>query len=273
MILVNGEMTDCIPADDRGFSYGDGVFRTAAMRGGRIALWERHFAKLCADCSALDIPAPEKASLQNDLQAISSGMPDCAVRITVTRGSGGRGYAPPAPASPRRVVAASALPEYPPEYSSRGVQSRYCDQRLARQPRLAGIKHLNRLENVLARAEWSDPAVAEGLLCDDDGAVIEGTRSNLFIVEGGRLITPDLSQCGVAGVTRDAIIEHSATWGMDCRVGRVTRERLQSADEVMMVNSLIGVWPMAGLAGRTWTAFPVTGRVRQCLQALCDAPV
>lgn len=271
MILVNGERTDCIPADDRGFAYGDGVFRTAAMRRGRIPLWERHVAKLRADCSALEIPPPAGSLLQADLLAISASVPDCVVRITVTRGSGGRGYAPPDPVVPRRVVAASPLPEYPSHYANRGVHLRYCDQRLAPQRRLAGIKHLNRIENVLARGEWNDPAIAEGLLCDADGAVIEGTRSNLFIVEGGMLVTPDLSQCGVAGVTRDTIIEHSEAWGFNCRVATVSRERLQAADEVMLVNSLIGVWPVASLAGRSWSGFPLATRLRQCLEALCHA--
>jgi 4-amino-4-deoxychorismate lyase len=271
MILVNGAVTDCIPADDRGFAYGDGVFRTAAMRDGRIVLWDRHFAKLSADCKALDIPPPEQTVLQQDLQSISAVMPDCAVRITVTRGSGSRGYAPPCPAVARRVVAASPLPDYPREYASQGVGVRFCDQRLAPQGRLAGIKHLNRLENVLARAEWGDPAIAEGLLCDTDGTVIEGTRSNLILVEGGMLVTPDLSRCGVAGVTRDTVIALSASWGMNCSVDTVSRERLQAADEVMLINSLIGVWPVARLAGRHWTGFPVTGRVRQCLGALCNA--
>ncbi len=273
MILVNGEATDCIPADDRGFSYGDGVFRTLAMRSGRVTLWGRHYAKLAGDCNAIDLAAPADALLRDDMHKVAGHMPDCALRITVTRGSGGRGYALPPSAVPRRVVAASPLPQYPPELAIQGVQSRYCLQRLALQPRLAGIKHLNRLENVLARAEWSDPAIAEGLLRDADGNIIEGTRCNLFLVEGGTLVTPDLSRCGVAGVTRDIVIGQAAIAGMPCRIENVTCERLENADEVMLVNSLIGVWPVAGLAGRTWSAFPVARQVRLWLNALRDTPV
>jgi 4-amino-4-deoxychorismate lyase len=272
MILVNGEQTDCIPADDRGFAYGDGVFRTMAMRGGRVALWGRQYAKLAADCKAIDLAAPDDALLRGDLNMIAACMPDCALRITVTRGSGGRGYAIGNPAWPRRVVSAALLPRYPAEHAVRGVQVRYCRQRLALQPRLAGIKHLNRLENVLARAEWDDPAIAEGLLLDADGNIIEGTRCNLFLVESGTLVTPDLSRCGVAGVTRDSVIGQAANCGVACRIENVSGERLENADEILLVNSLIGVWPVAGLAGRKWSDFPVTRQILLWLDTLHDAP-
>lgn len=273
LILVNGEPADSIPADDRGFTYGDGVFRTLAMRAGAVPLWSRHYAKLAADCRALAIEPPPEAVLRADVRLVAGRMPDCALRITVTRGSGGRGYALPVPAMSRRVVAASALPEYPAEYAIRGVTVRYCTLRLAAQPQLAGIKHLNRLENVLARAEWDDPAIAEGLLCDVEGSVIEGTRCNLFLAERGALVTPDLSRCGVAGVTRDAIIELAAGNDMPCRIESISRERLEAADEVMLVNSLIGVWPVARLQGRSRARFDTAVRVRQWLDALRDASV
>jgi 4-amino-4-deoxychorismate lyase len=273
MVLVNGEPADRIPADDRGFTYGDGVFRTLAMRAGTVPLWSRHYAKLAADCRALAIEPPSETALHADVQLVAGRMPDCALRITVTRGSGGRGYALPVPATPRRMVSASPLPEYPAENTIHGITVRYCALRLAAQPQLAGIKHLNRLENVLARAEWDDPAIAEGLLCDVEGSVIEGTRCNLFLAERGALVTPDLSHCGVAGVTRDAIIELAAGNDMPCRIEAISRERLEAADEVMLVNSLIGVWPVARLQGRNWARFDTAARVRQWLDALRDASV
>lgn len=273
LILVNGEPADSIPADDRGFAYGDGVFRTLAMRDGAVPLWTRHYAKLASDCRALGIDTPSESDLHADIRRVAGRMSDCALRITVTRGSGGRGYGLPETVAPRRIVAASALPQYPAECTVYGVAVRYCTLRLAAQPRLAGIKHLNRLENVLARAEWNDPQIAEGLLCDTDGSVIEGTRCNLFLVERGVLVTPDLSRCGVAGVIRDAIIELAPTHGMACRMEPVSRERLEAADEVMLVNSLIGVWPVARLEGRNWAAFDTAPRLRQWLDALDDASV
>ncbi len=267
MILIDGLINSAIPVDDRGFAYGDGVFRTLAMRHGCPEFWARHYARLAADCAALAIAPPTAELLTVDLHTVAAQLPDCAIRITVTRGSGGRGYAVEPTVQSRRVVAASPLPDYPQSYRTHGVRVRYCDLRLAVQPRLAGVKHLNRLENVLARAEWSDPAVAEGLLQDADGHVIEGTRSNLFIVEGKTLITPDLSRCGVAGVTRDLVMEAAQRHGMSCQVQPVDRLRMESADEVFLVNSLIGVWPVAAAEGQTWSRYTVATLVGKWLDA------
>jgi 4-amino-4-deoxychorismate lyase len=272
LTLINGSPADTIPADDRGLAYGDGVFRTLAARAGQVILWRRHYDKLSADCRSLSIVPPLESLLHDYLRSILKHMPDCAIRITVTRGSGGRGYVLPGNVTPRRIVAASPIPEYPADQAIRGVKVRYCEQRLALQPRLAGIKHLNRLENVLARAEWHDPAIAEGLLLDVDGCVIEGTRCNLFLMEKGVLVTPDLSRCGVAGVTRDAVIEQAERHDIPCRVEPVSCERLQAADEILLVNSLIGVWPVAVLEGRTWHDFGMAVRVQKWLHDLADAP-
>ena len=271
LTLVNGESAQSIPADDRGLNYGDGVFRTLVIRSGRAILWPQHLAKLISDCTALGITAPAEAELLADIRHIASRMPDCALRITVTRGSGGRGYAMPQTVTPRRIVSASTLPDYPARFATNGIQVRYCKQRLAKQPSLAGIKHLNRLENVLARSEWTDPDIAEGLLCDSDDNVIEGTRCNLFLVERDGLVTPDLSQCGVAGVTLDAVIMLAAQQGMACRIESVNRSRLSAASEVMLVNSIVGVWPVARLEEREWRNFPVATRVRQWLDAYGNA--
>lgn len=268
MILVDGLPVSAVPADDRGFTYGDGVFRTLAMRKGRAQWWPQQYAKLAADCSALRITAPAESDLHRDLQAIALQMPDCALRITVTRGSGGRGYALPETPQSRRVVSANPLPEYPRHWPEQGISVRVCELRLAAQPRLAGIKHLNRLENVLARAEWSDPAIAEGLLLDEAGHVIEGTRCNVFILEKDSLVTPDLSRCGVAGVTRDLVIAAAGRNGLRCHVAPISRQRLESAREILLVNSLIGVWPVAALEQRRWTDFKIAPLVRKWLDAL-----
>ncbi len=267
MILIDGLSGSAIPADDRGFAYGDGVFRTLAIRRGHPRFWTRHYAKLAADCAALAITPPSQEALHADLHAVAAQLPDCAVRITVTRGSGGRGYAAEPMLRSRRVVAAGPWPAYPEHYRTRGVRVRYCDLRLAAQPRLAGVKHLNRLENVLARAEWHDSDIAEGLLQDAEGHVIAGTRSNLFIVEGGVLTTPDLSRCGVAGVTRDLVMAAAQQHGLLCRIQTVDRQRLEAADEVFLLNSLIGVWPVAALDDHVWEQGTVALRIGKWLDA------
>ena len=268
VILIDGQPGTQLPVDDRGFAYGDGVFRTLSLRGGITPLLERHYAKLAGDCRALGIRPPAEADLRADLAQIADRHPDCAVRITVTRGSGGRGYAMPEAAQPRRIVSASSLPDYPAQWSRDGVTVRYCSTILASQPLLAGIKHLNRLENVLARAEWNDPQIAEGLLGDSAGHLIEGTRCNLFIIEQGTLVTPDLSACGVAGVIRQAMIEPGASHGFSVRIDHIDRARLENADGMLLVNSLIGVWPVARLGERQWTGFSVAHHLQEWLDEL-----
>ena len=272
MILVDGLPANTVPADDRGFAYGDGVVRTLAMRRGRAQWWPQQYAKLAADCGALHITPPSESDLLRDLQTIAELLPDCVLRITVTRGSGGRGYAIPENPQSRRVVSANPLPEYPAHWPEQGISVRICELRLAAQPRLAGIKHLNRLENVLARAEWTDSAIAEGLLLDEPGNVIEGTRCNVFIVEDGALVTPDLARCGVSGVTRDLVIAAAGSNSLHCHIEPINRQRLEAATEIFLVNSLVGVWPVAALEQRRWSGFKVAPLVRKWLNAF-DHPL
>ncbi|MFN7086785.1 MAG: aminodeoxychorismate lyase [Burkholderiales bacterium] len=271
MILVNGVPSDVIAVTDRGLAYGDGVFRTLAVRGGRPRHWQRHYARLRDDCRALGIVCPDAATLLAEVIHAVADETDCAVRITVTCGPGERGYARPAAAHPTRIVMSSPLPQPAADQGVHGVKVHLCALRLGFQPALAGIKHLNRLENVLARTEWNDPAIAEGLLLDPEGNAIEGTMSNLFIVERGRdLATPSLARCGVAGVTREIIIGRARRHGVACEVGDILLERLLRADEVFLVNSLIGVWQVRELAGRNWAQGTFAVRARHWLDEESD---
>ena len=127
---------------------------------------------------------------------------------------------------------------------------------------LAGLKHLNRLEQVLARAEWQDTAYAEGLLCDTSGRVIEGVFSNLFLIKDGELITPDLSRCGVAGVMRAEILQQAQSLGISQTVRDVSYAELVAADEVFVCNSLYGIWPVCALATHDWPVGPLTRKLQ-----------
>lgn len=251
--LINGVRMDCVSALDRGLHYGDGVFRTLKVVNGKVRWWDEQFRKLDDDCAALKISCPDKAILEAEVLRLA-GEPDVGViKIIVTRGVGQRGYAIPADAAPRRIV--MGFPGASQENSD--VRVRWCELRLSSQPRLAGIKHLNRLENVLARSEWNDPGIAEGLLLDEAGHVICGTMSNLFIAEQENLVTPELTRCGVAGVARSRIIQAAGRHGQPARFEPISRERLLDADGVFLCNSLIGVWRVAGLENRQW---PDNGR-------------
>ncbi|MHB0974586.1 MAG: aminodeoxychorismate lyase [Thiobacillus sp.] len=251
MILVNGHPTDMVDALDRGLAYGDGVFRTLRTQAGQPLWWRDHYAKLAADCAALMLACPGEAVLHAEIcRAAEAGQG--AVKIMLTRGTGARGYAPPPAESVTRVVLSAPLPAHAQPGAPRDINARWCALRLARQPRLAGIKHLNRLENVLARAEWNDPAIFEGLLCDDLGAVIGGVMSNLLIMKNGELFTPDLAECGVAGVARARLLRAAPRLGIPTHIGRLPPAAILAADEVMICNSVIGVRRVARLDDVTW---------------------
>lgn len=254
MVLVNGVAGAAIAACDRGFAYGDGVFRTLRMSGEVPVHWDRQYARLQADCHRLSISCPSQSLLAKELAlAVTDTPAEAAAKIIISRGEGKRGYSFDSFLAPTRAITAFPLAEHPAHFASDGIRMHLCDLRLGHQPLLAGIKHLNRLENVLARAEWSDPQVAEGLLLDFQGNVIGGTMSNVFMVKNGVLCTPDLSNCGVAGVTRSRVLEFAAANGFDCRTGNFSLDFLLDADEVFVCNSLIGLWRVREIGGRVFT--------------------
>ena len=247
LYLVNGSFNQAISPFDRGFSYGDGVFRTIKIIGGLPQNWPQHYQKLVADCAAINIVCPSAELLMSDLSQLfltdaeTEYLPAVA-KIIITRGEGNRGYTPPAITAPMRVVLKSDMPDYPESRFSEGVTLTICETRLSAQPKLAGIKHLNRLENVLARMEWHNPDIAEGIMLDMRGNVIECTAANIFARFGTTLLTPDLQQCGVAGITRQRVLDLASTLSLQPLVETFDLEKLYQADEVVICNSLFGAW-------------------------------
>ncbi len=253
--------------------YGDGVFRTLKVLSGKPLAWTLQYRKLASDCAALLLPCPTEADLFKDLHYLIAAHGDGVIKLVISRGVGQRGYAQPEPLAPTRVAIFSPLPAYPADYEANGVNVRVCDLRLSLQPRLAGIKHLNRLENVLARLEWDDPNIAEGLLLEADGSVVEGTMSNLFVYAGGELYTPDLSRCGVAGVQRERIMSLAETLGMKVIVGSLQVPSLLAAEELFLCNSVIDIWPIRQLQQKIWKPGQLTRQLREMLRKLDDEAV
>lgn len=266
--LVDGQFAHQVSAFDRGFAYGDGLFETMRWSVDRVPLLERHLARLIQGAERLGIPV-NMGELRSDLVQMSSRLRQISVssavlRLTVTRGAGGRGYLPASDLVPTRVLAAH--PYTPRADAAEGVLARICDTRLGLSPALAGLKHLGRLEQVLARMEWRDQAIAEGLMLSVDGRLIEGTMSNLFLVRGGRVATPDLRDAGVAGVMRGWLLEYLETTGRTAQVIDLSLSDLQTADEVFVCNSVMGIWPVTALNQWQW---PV-GQVTRALQVVVD---
>lgn len=265
-MLVNGSPGNIISAEDRGLVYGDGVFRTLRLQAGRPVSWERQYAKLQHDCNALKIACPSALLLSSELQHLGKTQADGVAKIIITRGISARGYAPSAQSEPTRILSVTSSVMYSEDYAKQGVRVHICKLRLGHQSLLAGIKHLNRLENVLAASEWRDQQdTPEGLLNDISGYVISGTRSNLFMLRGDILYTPNLTRCGVAGVQRDRVMDWARQYGVSCKVAEFRMEELELADEVFLVNSVFGLWPVREFAGYRRTQHTMAWKIREWL--------
>lgn len=257
-VLVDGEPGDRIAALDRGLAYGDGLFETIRFVEGAAPLWSRHMRRLVASCSRLSILPPATDALLAEAKRVTDGLHDAVVRITVTRGVGQRGYAFASDARPTRIVAAFDAPAVVPDRYRSGVRLHVCDLRLSEQPRLAGIKHLNRLEQVLARAEWQDPLLDDGVLRDASDRVISTVMANLFAVIDGELVTPILSRCGVEGVARAEVL----AWRPGVCVRDIAFDELAQASEIFLSSSVRGILPVQAVGNTVYVPGPV-GRMCQ----------
>lgn len=262
-VWLNGRRQQSPLAFARGLHYGDGVFRTILKINNNIKYLEEQLNKLHEDCARLQL-APEMPRLRRQLLGAGRGRADAVLKLLAMRASQGRGYAP---TTDRVDVLAFRwpLPRFPAECWTEGVNAITSEVQLGSQPQLAGIKHLNRLEQVIASRDWPD-GVRESILTDGASRPICGTRSNLFWVHAGRLCTPDLSRCGVSGVMRQQILERAAGEGIECRIDGFSQDHLRTAEEAFICNSLIGIWPLRQLDHADWPApGPLTRTLMQWL--------
>jgi len=264
-MLINGEPGDSVSVHDRGFQYGDGIFETLAVANGEPLLWDGHMRRFIRGAERLGIEAPSGELLRREAGQVCGGVGRGVLKMILTRGISGRGYAPGAEATPTRTVGLLPWPDYPARHRTDGVSVQFCHTLITRHNILAGLKHLNRLEQILARMELRDDC-AEGLMQDETGHVIEGTMTNLFVVSRGMLLTPDLTHSGVAGVMRELVLERTPALSIDCRVAGLKREHILDADEMFLTNSLIGVWPVHRIETREYPVGPITRRIQEAVR-------
>jgi len=195
--------------------------------------------------------------------------PVSVAKIIITRGEGERGYKPSPVALPMRVMMKAKLPTYPESNFDEGVHLRVCETLVSHQPKLAGVKHLNRLENVLARMEWGAPEIADGVMLDMNGNVIECTAANLFARFDDTLVTPKLDLCGVEGVTRMQILSRASALNLKVKIENMDLKQLLAADEVVMSNSLYGAWQVRSIEHQstktTWTKQALAKNIRKAI--------
>lgn len=265
--LINGSPSASIPITDRGLNYGDGVFETIAVCNGRLLCWNEHLLRLAEGCRRLGLLCPDAGVLQAEAKQLAGSSHRGILKIILTRGAAGRGYAPGPAMTANRILSLHAWPQYPASHRDQGIRARLCHLRLSINPVLAGIKHLNRLEQILARAEWSDPDIAEGLTLNHAGQLIEGTMSNLFLRQGKVLFTPDVAQSGVAGIVRGRILAAAGALDQEMIISTLDLHDLESADELFLCNSVIGIWPVRAVGDKTFQVGPLNQVVREYLVA------
>ncbi|MDH5444644.1 MAG: aminodeoxychorismate lyase [Gammaproteobacteria bacterium] len=266
-VLLNGKPGSEISILDRGLQYGDGLFETMRVHHQSIPLWKYHWDRLQHGCERLKIPLPDEQLLSQEIQQCISATDHAVLKLILTRGIGQRGYVIPDRCEVSRIFLLGEIPAYPEQFQKKGVRIHSCKTPLGINPVLAGIKHLNRLEQILARSEWQGNEYQEGLMCDTNGFVIEGTMSNIFWFYNGTLYTPDLTACGVAGVMREIVIQLAKEQSISIKMGLWSTKELLKAEEIFISNSLIGIWPVSYILNRTFPVGPVTQQLQSTLQA------
>ena len=271
--FINGKPAKTVPVDDRGLSYGHGLFETIRLSNGTAPLWSYHFSRLIGGATKLGIKIDAQL-LESYLEQLTTACPaDGIIKIIVTAGSGGRGYRSSS-LYPNYLLQWFPLPDHPPSHQQLGIALKFCMHPLSHSPQLAGIKHLNRLDQVVARAEWEDE-YTEGLMLDQQGNVVEAVSSNLFFYREGVWLTPKLDQCGVKGIMRQYLMEQlmeqsteqkSTNFSLQVEEATCSLDLLLSADEVFVCNSIIGIWPVLSLEERgSWPLGAHTIRLQNSL--------
>lgn len=265
MSLVNGVQQTVIDLMDRGLAYGDGHFTTMQVVNGRIVLWPRHLARLQQACQRLGMAAPDWDGLRASVDAAITGIDVGCAKLMVTRGSGGRGYSPAGCDSPRWVLTLSAYPVHYLQWQEEGIDLVVCRQRLGEQPMLAGLKTLNRLEQVLLKRELEARQAVEGVVLNTRNVLVEGVSANLFWRRERIVFTPDLSHSGVTGVMRHWVMDALKQMGIELRVVEAPLESLWQAQEVWLTNALMGLVPVRRIEQ---TSYPHRELIRQLQERL-----
>ena len=270
-VWVNGRPGGAVSALERGLHYGDGLFETIACVGGRPRFLALHLERLARGCARLGFEFPDRDELEQEILAAAEA-PGAIVKVLLTRGPAlARGYASTGAEQPTRVTLRYRWDEEP-RLRLAGVRVRTAALRLGENPALAGLKHLNRLEQVLARREWSDGDIAEALMYSASGRLISGVMSNVFLVEGQRLRTPRIDRCGVAGIMRQVVLREAARAGIAVEEGPLDAEDLARAREIFLTSAVIGLRPVRALDGRVCEIGALTRELQRLLAPLLAEP-
>lgn len=266
LTLVNGEVQNVVSVADRGLAYGDGLFETMRCRNRQLPAWPLHWQRLQQGADALRLNVNLQAIEQPLKTALDyveqQEIDDAIIKLMVTRGEGGHGYIPPATAEPNIILTVKPYQPLPLMPGECGVELKDCTYKLSHNPVLAGLKHLNRLEQVLAAQSVNLATDQQGLVFDRHDRLIETLHHNLFLIKDGILLTPALHYCGVAGVLRRAILEQCApAFGLSTMTSHIYQTDLCAADEVFIGNSVHGITPVCRWRDKVWQEGDLTQKL------------
>jgi 4-amino-4-deoxychorismate lyase len=264
---INGRAAAHVPIEDRGLHYGDGLFETISCIDGAPRWLGLHLRRLRLGCTRLALNFDEFDALETEIRAVASGTERCLVKLILTRGPARqRGYRPAGTETPTRILARYEWPPVAPA-GRQGFRVGLSSVALGINPLLAGIKHLNRLEQVMAQNALRAQPLEEALMLSSAGQVISGTMSNVFFVDESGLFTPSLQDCGVAGVMRAAVCAAAATLGTEVAVRTVERAELRGLREAFMTNVRWGVQSVSMLDGYPLAAETHAHQLRRVIDA------
>ena len=266
---VDGVEGNAVPADDRGLQYGDGVFETILVRHGVPRFLAMHRERMRRGLTQLGIQFLAANELEAEITRVTAQAPPLAIlKIIVTRGTARRGYAPQAQAVARRIVSLWPTTPPPADVIANGAILNIARLRLPQPSPFAGIKHLNRLENVMAAADAPVGAGFEALMLDTSERLVSVTAGNVFLVKDGALLTPRVDRVGVNGIMRQVVLREAASLGIPAREQDLAMDDVASADAMFITNARIGVVPVQRVREHVIGMSEIAQRLRESIEAL-----
>ena len=276
--MINGKWSKSISVLDRGLSYGDGLFETMSWcllenkKVLGVEFWDRHLRRLRASCSVTKIKFPSNDLLtkyKNKIlkRSYASGMREGVLKIIITRGVGGRGYKFEKDITPTVIFLTFPNNQIDTKFYKSGVKLRFCNSSIFSNPQLAGLKHLNRMDSVLARSEWDGKNFFDGVMVDDSNNIIDGTMTNIFFSKNNILYTPLIKKSGLNGVMRQVVIEKSKLFFKRVIETQIKKNLFKTFDEMFITNSIIKILPVKNLQEKN---YKISNSTRQLIDLFSD---
>ena len=262
--IINGQEQSNISIYNRNFQYGDGLFETCVVKDSRILFWDKHLFRLDAGCERLKIKNLDESIWLKDVKKALSltSTNNCVVKLMLSRGNSQRGYSYPDDILPVRIIIVSELRNV---QSKKSFSLHYAESGYHSNPILAGIKHCNRIEQILARASLKRD---EAIMLDENQNIISVTQGNIYFIFGQRLVTPKLDRCGVIGSRRSLILDLAESLEMNVEQVNISINEAKKADEVFISNSIIGIQSVSSIEDCQFPKSSITEQINNAFESV-----